>query len=193
MGFLIICKVEEEMYKIATHDSATGEKGWGIGVLFSIFAKTQNKTIQQQIESGCRYFDIRVRKTRRGWVCAHGLWTTKKNVEEILSEINDIGAYCNITYEGWGNSEYEKMVDIWRVKYPKIKIVTVNIKYTEGIKMRWKILYYLHNVEGGAKDMFFKLDFRSWHTLIPIPILWKKIYGPKVVFNDEYYQFVDFL
>ena len=43
------------MYKIATHNSATGEKGSGIISWFGTpFAKTQSKTIAQQYEYGCR-------------------------------------------------------------------------------------------------------------------------------------------
>ena len=56
------------MKKIATHDSATGEKGKGIlSWLITPFAKTQSKTIKEQYESGCRMFDLRVRKKFGEW------------------------------------------------------------------------------------------------------------------------------
>lgn len=179
--------------KIATHDSATGEKSWWPTIILIPFSRTQSKSIKQQLECGCRYFDIRVRKTFRGWICAHGLWESKKSAEEILSDINSVGAYCNITYEGWGHKDFESKVEEWVKMYPNIKFATINIKYTEGLKLKWKTLKVLNKVEGGSKDSFFKLDFRSWHTLLPIPWLWKKIYGPNVTFNNDYYQFVDFL
>jgi hypothetical protein len=71
--------------KIATHDSATGESGYGIfSWLFTPFARTQSKTIKEQIEAGCRLFDIRIRKTKRGWICCHGTWETKKTLDEIF-------------------------------------------------------------------------------------------------------------
>jgi len=39
--------------KIATHDSATGEKGKGfLSFLVSPFAKTQSKSIQEQYDAG---------------------------------------------------------------------------------------------------------------------------------------------
>ena len=48
------------MNKIATHDSATGEKGRGfLSFLVTPFAKTQSKTIKEQYDAGCRSFDIR--------------------------------------------------------------------------------------------------------------------------------------
>ena len=78
------------MNKIATHDSATGEKGRGfLSFLVTPFAKTQNKTIKEQYDAGCRSFDIRVREDEWGvYICAHGLWKSKKSATEILSEVN---------------------------------------------------------------------------------------------------------
>ena len=55
------------MNKIATHDSATGEKGKGfLSFLVSPFAKTQSKSLQEQYDAGCRSFDIRVREDEWG-------------------------------------------------------------------------------------------------------------------------------
>ena len=55
------------MNKIATHDSATGEKGRGfLSFLVTPFAKTQSKTIKEQYDAGCRSFDIRVKKDSDG-------------------------------------------------------------------------------------------------------------------------------
>lgn len=74
--------------KIATHNSSTGESGHGIiSWLVTPFAKCQSKTIQEQYEAGCRYFDIRVRNTKRGYICAHGLWESKRYFIDILMEI----------------------------------------------------------------------------------------------------------
>ena len=46
--------------KIGTHNSVTGEKGI-ISFLVTPFSKTQSKTIDEQIEHGCTWFDISVR------------------------------------------------------------------------------------------------------------------------------------
>lgn len=180
------------MKKIGTHDSATGERGYGLSPLVTLFAMTQSKTIKEQLEAGVRYFDIRVRKTRRGWICAHGIWTTRKSADEILAEIDSYkGCYVNVTYEGWGHNDYEKMVDEWVAKYRNIKFAYINIKYTEGLKLKWKCLKVLNRVK--CEDHFFKLDFRSWHTFLPIPILWKQFYFKEVTFNVTTYRFVDFV
>ena len=86
------------MNKIATHDSATGEKGKGfLSFLVSPFAKTQSKSIQEQYDAGCRSFDIRVREDELGvYRCAHGLWMSKRNATEILSEINSFPEPCQV-------------------------------------------------------------------------------------------------
>ena len=49
--------------KIATHDSATGERSKNfLHALGKPFAQTQNKTIKEQYEVGVRYFDLRIDK-----------------------------------------------------------------------------------------------------------------------------------
>lgn len=174
--------------KIGTHDSVTGEKGYGVlSFLGTPFSKTQSKTIDEQYKAGCRYFDIRVKKNKRGWVCAHGLWQSKRLAEDILEQINSYrDCYIQLVYEGKGNDEYEAKAKEWINKYNNIGFKGVYVKYPA-----WRCIKVGEYVE--AKNGFIELDFRSWHTLIPIPWLWKKIYFDKPIFNDEYYTMVDFL
>lgn len=47
------------------------------------------------------------------------------------------------------------------------------------------------NVE--VKGHIVTRDGHSWHTYIPIPWLWKKIYHNHPEFNAEQYTLVDFL
>lgn len=201
------------MEKIATHDSATGEKGNGIlSWLFTPFARTQSKTIKEQIEAGCRYFDIRIRKTNRGWVCCHGIWETKKSLDEILSEINLVtdNVYCNITFEddfldnqvtktnvytflakylihtNTTQQEFVNKINQLIITYANIKFCEINVKFP-----KWTRIMQYHKER--AISSFLPLDGSSWHTYLPIPWLWKKIYYNKPKFNDKYYTFVDFL
>ena len=56
------------MRKIATHDSATGEKSKGfLSWIGTPFARTQRKTLREQYEAGCRMFDIRVKLVDGEW------------------------------------------------------------------------------------------------------------------------------
>lgn len=174
--------------KIATHNSATGEKGHGfISWLVTPFAKCQSKTIGEQLKAGVRYFDIRVRKVDRGWVGAHGLWESRKNIESILSEINNNrNCYVNITYEGEAPDNFIDTVLGWVSAYKNIIFCNINTK-----KPKWRNIATINHVE--SKDYFLHLDFSSWHTYIPIPWLWKKIYYNEPTFNNLYFYFVDFL
>ena len=76
------------MLKIATHDSATGEKGMWYCIPLIPFAKTQSKTLQEQYNAGCRLFDIRVKLHRGQWKCAHGIWITKRTAYDIFEQLN---------------------------------------------------------------------------------------------------------
>ena len=173
--------------RIGTHDSVTGERGKGIiSFLVTPFSKTQSKTIDEQIEHGCTWFDIRVRKKKDKWICAHGLWKCKTDIEDILSKINAIKGCARITYEGWDEQDFLNKVEEWHIKYPNIKLETINVKYPG-----WRVLKVYNHIP--CQDKFIHLDFSSWHTLLPIPWLWKKIYYNKVEFNNEIYTVVDFL
>lgn len=202
-----------ENLKIATHNSATGESGYGIISWISTpFSKTQSKTIKEQIEAGCRLFDIRIRKTKRGWVCCHGIWESKKLLEDILTEINNVNddVYCDITFEddfsddkvtkttlytllgkyfintNTSRKEFDDKIDELINTYTNIKFCQINVKFPE-----WKCVIQPNTVP--YKCVFKALDGKTWHTILPIPWLWKKIYYNKPEFNTEYYTYVDFL
>lgn len=200
------------MKKIATHDSATGEKGKGIlSIIGTPFARTQSKTIKEQIEAGCRLFDLRIRNTKRGWVCCHGLWQSVKTVDEILKEINSVkgNVYCNITFEDDFVDDKTKKVTLYNVlgqfiksdtteeefmdkidsivkTYSHIKFCDIAVKYP-----MWRVVRRDNSVRSVSK--FLALNGTTWHTLLPIPWLWKKIYHDNPEFSDEYFTYVDFL
>ena len=48
------------------------------------------------------------------------------------------------------------------------------------------------NYEGGIQG-FLPLDGRSWHTYLPIPWLWDRLYNRPHTFNSDKFTFVDFL
>ena len=188
------------MLKIGTHDSATGEKGRGLlSWLGTPFAKTQSKTIREQYDAGCRMFDLRVKLVGGVWRCAHGIWVTKREAEDIIDELNKMEdpCYVSLTYEG-NKSHKEEFIDFAnRITeiYSNIKWGGIAIKYGEGSHL-FKVKYeYLKNAIGWPKAIqgFLPLDGRSLHILLPIPWLWKKIYNDKPTFNDKHFTWVDFL
>ena len=192
------------MNKIATHDSATGEKGRGfLSFLVSPFAKTQSKTIQEQYDAGCRSFDIRVKKDKDGvYRCAHGLWTSRRYASDILCQINNFSEPCQVcvTYEGHidnqsGYSNYKYYCKWAKISFKKITFGKFCIKYDKrnSVKVSYDVVIPEDgNYEGGIQG-FLPLDGRSWHTYLPIPWLWDRIYMRPHKFNKDKFTFVDFL
>lgn len=190
--------------KIATHDSATGEKGRGfLSFLVSPFAKTQSKTIQEQYDAGCRSFDIRVRKDKDGiFRCAHGLWMSRKSATNILSEINSFPEHCQVcvTYEGCIDDSayydiFEYYCDWCKNAFFNITFGKFCIKYNKrnSVKVSYDVVIPADkNYEGGIQG-FLPLDGRSWHTYLPIPWLWDRLYYRPHTFNADKFTFVDFL
>ena len=189
------------MLKIATHDSATGERGQGfLSWLITPFAKTQSKTIKEQYEAGCRMFDIRVKLIDNKWYCAHGIWHTKRNAEDILEEINGFSdtCYVTVTYEGNSDNlfEYTTFVDRIRNKFTNIIWGGIGIKYGKDANLLNVKFDYIQPYPSNwpaNKRGFIPLDGTSCHILLPIPWLWKKIYYNKPIFDNTIYTFVDFL
>lgn len=190
------------MLKIATHDSATGERGNWWSWLFAPFAKTQSKTIKEQYEAGCRVFDIRIRKVCGKWKCTHGPWVTSKTAEDIIQEINNFKDRCSvmIIYEGGykDNELFIAYVQKLKSLYQHIGYGGVAVKYgkdSTGVKVKYDYILDADKnwIDARCEQGFLPLDGRSWHTYLPIPWLWDRIYKRPHVFNEEYYTFVDFL
>ena len=189
------------MYKIATHDSATGEQGKGfISWLLTPFAKTQSKTIKEQYDAGCRMFDIRIKKSNNEWHCAHGPWLSKRTLKSIIQEINAFPERCyvSITYEGKVDNNEEIITVFNRMKlvYRRIIWGALSVKYgkdSTGIKVKYDIVVNPQAKFEFGLQGFLPLDGRSWHTYLPIPWLWDRLYKRPHVFNEDTFTFVDFL
>lgn len=188
------------MVKIATHNSATGEKGKGfLSIIGTPFARTQSKTIKEQYETGCRMFDIRVKYINREWRCAHGIWQSERFAADILKEINRFKdkCYVTITYEGTSKQkdEFIKFVEYIKREFTNIKFGNIAIKYGEEsnlFKVKYDYLYRTSNWPH-CVSKFVSLGGNTWHILIPIPWLWKKIYNDNSEFSEDYFTYVDFL
>ena len=194
------------MERIATHNSATGEKGTFWSSFVAAFSKTQYKTVKEQFKAGCRYFDFRFKKTKKGWKMAHGLWRTKKQAEDIIADLNILAAtdrentvYAYLTFEGkYANiGNFEAFCDYLNETYTNIKFTSVDAKYS-GEKKNPFIVDYKHiktynSCPIGGKQGFIPLDGKHWQTYLPIPWLWDQIYTRPHLFNEKTFLFVDFL
>ncbi|MDY5632531.1 MAG: hypothetical protein SPF56_08600 [Bacteroidaceae bacterium] len=188
-----------------THDSATGEKGKGfLSWLVTPFARTQDKTVIAQYEAGARFFDFRFRRFDDGILrCAHGAWRSRKPLSLILEELawqSEEPIYVCLCWEGFASRDNEeeaiKVADgVYRFfsdlnsesGAKRLHLIDVSVKLPE-----WKVLKRYDTVDvQGIHHCFKTLDFRSWHTLLPIPWLWHKLYRIKE--REGYINSHDFL
>lgn len=83
-----------------------------------------------------------------------------------------------------------------KIAYKHIIWGALSVKYgkdSTGIKVKYDVVVnpqakFEYGVQG-----FLPLDGRSWHTYLPIPWLWDRLYKRPHVFNEEVFTFVDFL
>lgn len=120
---------------LGTHNSMTYLKPKSLFLKpFGIFAQCQDKTIDEQIEIGVQYFDLRIRFDGGYPYFCHGLIrysddTSKTNVYDVLKKINDLGktkdVYVRMMLE---TSEYDQDQEYafntfttrWKTMYPHI-------------------------------------------------------------------------
>lgn len=174
------------MTKIATHNSATGEASasW-VDALLVPFARCQSKTIKEQYNAGCRYFDIRYKwSDKRGrFVCGHGLWTSSRSLRDVIEEINTFGdCYVMLTCESGAPLQYGNIRKII-AENTGIQFTTFNRKHPY-----WRTDFCELAVK--HTNNYQVLDWSTWHTFIPLPWLWSKLFKKKEV---KGFSFVDFL
>lgn len=197
--------------KIATHDSATGERGYGLlSFLLTPFARTQSKNIRAQYHAGCTSFDIRLKKTRRGWVCAHGLWQSRRSAASILSELNDFARqellssssgrpiYVSLTLEGNESQKeaFTRFSAAARRQYRFLSFGASCIKYSGHHRVR--VSYETVQPQdptyrGYGAQGFTPLDATNLCFLLPIPWLWDRLRSRPHRFYTSSYTYVDFL
>lgn len=122
-----------------THNSLTSYKvkNWWYK-LINFTSKCQNKTIKEQLDAGCRYFDIRLRYYKGKLYAAHGLMIYDITFEDFLREITtydtEDAIYYRVLYEdaiGFNNAiDYEQfqfLVLTYAKQWPKSNIVLTEI------------------------------------------------------------------
>ena len=185
--------------KIATHDSATGERSKNLlHSLGKIFAQTQNKTIKEQYEAGVRYFDFRVDKDL---ILCHGLWKSNKTLQDILAEMKSYVqeiVYIRVVIERKYSEEvYQDLQNKIR-KIVNLYDNYVNLTYIAK-KLPWEVIKKYEDVVCTYQFLsvptfkeYINLTHKDWKRYIPIPWILKKV-TPEVRFNNDYFIMVDFI
>lgn len=179
---------------IATHNSGTGEPSKGLlSLLVLPFAKTQNKSIVDQYNEGCRYFDFRVKFD--GWKLplAHGLWTSKTDLfDAVYSLKSRKDWHCTVTYEGELDNEFaenefiEKVMSIFNCAKCDKQLIYI------AVKSPWR------TIKSCNPDIPFDYGFKpitsdNIRWFLPIPWIWDVFTSRPHTFNEDKYTMVDFL
>lgn len=185
------------MAYFGTHDSVTGEKGHGVFKAFRYLGQTQKLTIIEQAKAGVKYFDLRVRRTKRGWICAHGLWETKKTFSQFLKEISDNAQYSEIyiavTYEGTlpkdlSEADFTKFIKKSIKKYTNLKLYSVSEKYK---KVSWNKTVWNSIWTRGGLNIIGHYPHFSLTPFPPVPSFWK-MEKPELPEDENTIVIIDF-
>ena len=188
------------MNKIATHDSATGEKSknW-LHALGKVFAQTQTKTIKEQYEVGVRYFDLRVDKDL---VLCHGLWESDKTLNQVMTEMSHFAdkVYVRVIIERkYSQEEYVELCKKIRKSINLRGKGNVILHYIAHKLPKWTVLVSCRTIDVNFSYLsvptpkeYLTLAHKDWRRYIPIPRILKKI-TPKVEFNEDCFTMVDFV
>lgn len=186
--------------KIATHDSATGEKSRNfLHALGKVFAQTQTKTIKEQYDAGARYFDLRVDKNL---TLCHGLWKANKGFANIMTEMArfDEEVYVTVTIERkYSQKVYDDLCERIRKTINLRGKGNVKLVYIANKLPKWNILVAYRSVKVVNNYLsvpspreYLTLPYKDWRRYIPIPRVLKRI-TPKVEYEGDGFVMVDFL
>lgn len=166
---------------IASHNSATGEPGRGLlSWLMTPFARCQSKTIKEQLEAGCTYFDLRIKKYKGEWALGHGPWICKTPLLDILKILSTHNVYVRF---GCEEEPPEGFID-----YVKDLCKEYNLKL-ESIyaKPSFHCIYNNETVKMTEKFKAINMDNKRW--LFPVP----KVYDVSHIYKEDEYWMYDFI
>lgn len=172
-----------------THNSLTfgrAVKWWAR--LGACFWKCQRKTVAEQIAGGCRVFDIRFARRRKGgWVGAHGV--VDLGVDPILAiqEIarNCPGAYVRVILERARDEgereEFRKVCRYLEASYPELTF------FGGRLKPGWVELYHFEGDRAADAEKTLVQHVGSMQSLYGkvFPGLWAWIHRGDVVAGED--------
>jgi hypothetical protein len=133
----------------ASHDSLTGYslRNWWLYPLLP-FARTQTNTIEQQLDAGVRYFDLRFTDYGGKLYAAHGVCVFDITIDEVFARLNkwcnnnETEVYFRVLYE-------QKCNDMTYLSFKH----KVNMKLVYGSKF-----LNLHCI--GQKSKWSRIDYK---------------------------------
>lgn len=182
--------------KIYTHNSGSGERSYWLRSLFVPFARCQDKTLLEQVQSGATWLDIRLRKRGDKWVLAHGIWEGNDCADYLLDDVNNWARTFNkkilisIIYEGKiKDDDVKEFLEYADAINSLTNLQVINVRD----KKTWKILKNYQD-EPKYEARFDILNKQhGYRYLLPIPRLWWWLRKNDNKTTDDIYMQVDFL
>lgn len=154
---------------LATHNSLSYLKPqWWLRP-FAWVGRCQSLTIEQQLEYGVRYFDIRVRVRGQKLMSGHGLLTYNVNLLKILETIEQrVGVVVRLTLEDTKATKEQQQTFInfcimCELRYEKIFFVG---GYQKGT---WEHIYEFDHSSGDITECYWTYSKKRW---FPFPKLY---------------------
>lgn len=148
---------------IGTHDSFTYLKAkHKIYELFSFLWRTQTKSLEEQIENGITYFDIRVHRTKDNqWELCHGLVNFDKSYQSLATLLKELARFNVrlILEKGTKQDEieFEKLIYVLKYRYNNLVF--------SAIKKNWKVLHNTHLAIMDYTYIPFYSDLSFWQNI----------------------------
>ena len=126
---------------IGTHDSFTYLKAkHKIYELFSFLWRTQTKSLEEQIENGVTYFDIRVHRTKDNqWELCHGLVNFDKSYQSLVTLLKELARFnVRLILEKSTKQdeiEFEKLIYVLKYRYNNL-VFSAIFSQTNSFSMR---------------------------------------------------------
>lgn len=168
--------------KIATHNSATGGRlvWWQrpIGWLLHLTSRCQDRTIDEQLEDGVKYFNLQVGKYKGVWVFSHGMAIYE---EELIPSLAKMKLYAtseepiffnlyldNSFILGQNEEEFRELVKLLQEDL-KGENVKMHYAWIEGSKE-----YFYSDVKVDVEEHYWTFDWAldnasSIWDILPLP------------------------
>lgn len=154
--------------KLATHNSLTYLCPQWYLRPFAWVGRCQNLTLEQQLNYGVRYFDIRVKFMKDGRIVSgHGLLTYTVNIADVLYLL-DLKKDCTVrlTLENRNNNGRERFREFCK----EVPMEFPNIEFVGGyVKGTWENIGQL-----GWESCLEEYWTFSWKHPIPFPYMYAK-------------------
>lgn len=160
-------------FKLGSHDTMTylKPKKWYL-LPFKFMAQCQNKTIQEQFETyQIRYFDLRVRYTKKGEIeFAHGLMSFKGDVVSVLEYLQSHNeeVWVRFLLEVNKSDDIAFQEDLFKRDCAIFEEKYTNLKFHNGRrKFDWKIVYEFKNPEPSIDQKVSSMTGGIWDDWYP--------------------------